>query len=97
MIRRKSDAHLSIKDCGYRRALEHEYANQSLHQVRQQDDPEHDPAAQCWCCCERCTDLTFHYESRKGVWWARTPSGELALMRETSDELHTSPETRPSS
>lgn len=96
MVRRKSDASKPVKDCEHHREAEHERANQYEHELRQVEDPGHDPLARCWCCCDDCPDLTWYNKPRKGVWWDRSPSGELQLKRATYAESPGLPATSPS-
>lgn len=96
MIRRKSDADRQLIVCTYHEQMDHERNNQITHERRQQDDPDHEPWSSCWCCCTDCSDLTWHYPPRKGVWWRRTASGELQLIKETSAASPGSPETSTS-
>lgn len=95
MIRRKSDALKPKKQCDYHDQMRAERDNQDTHEQRQRRDPRHDPAADCWCCCDDCVDLTWYYTPRKGIWWVRTPNGGLQSMRETCDGSPGLPVTKP--
>lgn len=64
VIRRKSDAQQEPKHCEYHQRMLHERANQETHLQRQFDDLDHDLLAECWCCCDDCTDLVWHHGGR---------------------------------
>lgn len=93
-IRRKSDAARTATQCTYYQQMAHERDNQAEHESRRHFS-EHDPSP-CWCCCTDCTDLVWYHPPRKGLWWQRTPSGELRLMQENAAASPGSPETRTS-